>query len=216
MENLSKIQEALMAGKVGEIKEIVQSCLDSRLTPQTIINDGFIPGMAEVGKKFKSMEIWVPEVLMAAKTMQLGMDVLAPLVEKTGGLKKVGKVMLGTVYGDSHDIGKNLVGMMLSGGGYEVVDIGENVSADKFVEDAIKIQPDIIGMSALLSTAIPRIKETVTALRNGQISKPFKTIIGGAAVSQLTADESGADAYASDAAVAVEVINDLMKMISTG
>jgi methylmalonyl-CoA mutase cobalamin-binding domain/chain len=214
MEILEEIQKNLISGKYNQVAELTQSALDSGLAPNAIINDGFISAMEIVGKRFKAQEIWVPEVLMAAKSMHMGMDVLAPLIEKGKGQDNIGKIVIGTVQTDVHDIGKNLVRMMLSGTGFEVVDIGVNMPPQKFVDAAIAEEPDIIGMSALLSTAIPKVEETVTALKQAGIKKPFKTIIGGAAVSQQIADDSGADAYAEEAGIAVEKAKDLMKQLT--
>lgn len=214
MEILEEIQKNLISGKYEKVAELTQSALDSGLAPDTIINDGFISAMEVVGKRFKAQEIWVPEVLMAAKSMHMGMDVLAPLIEKGKGQDNIGKIVIGTVQTDVHDIGKNLVRMILIGTGFEVVDIGVNVPPQKFVDAAIAEEPDIIGMSALLSTSIPKVEETVTALKQAEIKKPFKTIIGGAAVSQQIADDSGADAYAEEAGIAVEKAKDLMKQLT--
>ena len=214
MEILEAIQKNLMSGKYQKVAELTQSALDSGLAPNTIINDGFISAMEIVGKRFRAQEIWVPEVLMAAKSMHMGMDVLAPVIEKAKGQDNIGKMVIGTVQTDVHDIGKNLVRMMLTGTGFEVVDIGVNVPPQKFVDAAIAEEPDIIGMSALLSTAIPKVEETVNALKQAGIKKPFKTIIGGAAVSQQIADDSGADAYAEEAGIAVEKAKDLMKHVT--
>ena len=215
MQILENIKQTTISGAFKEIESIVQSAIDSNLSSNQIINDGFIPGMEVVGDKFRAQEIWVPEVLMAAKTMRTGVEFLSPYIIKDKTENQVaGKVMMGTVYGDSHDIGKNLVGMMLTGTGFEVVDIGENVRPEVFAEKARRLKPDIIGMSALLSTAIPRIAETMDALKNAGLDKPFKTIIGGAALSQQIADDAGVDAYADDAGEAVAKIKHLLAALT--
>lgn len=215
MDILEEIQKNLIGGKYAQVAELTRSALDAGLLPDTIIHEGYLRGMEAVGQRFKAQEIWVPEVLMAAKAMNMGMEILAPLI-KGQPKENRGKVVIGTVKGDVHDIGKNLVKIMLNGTGFTVVDIGVDASPQKFVNAAIGEEPDIIGMSALLSTSIPRIGDTVKALRQAGIKKPYKTIIGGAAVSQQVANDFGADAYAFDAAIAVEKVKELMGKLREG
>ena len=210
---LEEIRTNLMKGKHADVVDLTRAALDSGVSPSRIINEGYIRAMEIVGTKMKAQEIWIPEVLMAAKAMAMGMEVLAPLIEGQPREAK-GKVLLGTVKGDVHDIGKNLVRMLLAGTGFTVVDIGVDVSPQKFVNAAITELPDLIGLSALLSTSIPKIGDTLAALKQANIEKPFKTIIGGAAVSQQVADDFGADAYAVDAAVAVEKAKELMEKLA--
>ena len=210
---LEEIRTNLMKGKYTSVVDLTRAALDSGVSSSRIINEGYIRAMEIVGTRFKAQEIWIPEVLMAAKAMNMGMEVLAPLIEGQPKEDK-GKMLLGTVKGDVHDIGKNLVRMMLSGNGFTVVDIGVDASPQKFVNAAIAESPDLIGMSALLSTSSPRVGDTVAALKQANLKKPFKTIIGGAAVSQRVADDFGADAYAADAAIAVDKAKELMKKLA--
>ena len=206
---LEEIRTNLMKGKYTNVVDLTRAALNSGVSSYQIINEGYIRAMEIVGARFKAQEIWIPEVLMAAKAMNMGMEVLTPLIEGQPKEDK-GKILLGTVKGDVHDIGKNLVRMMLSGTGFTVVDIGVDASPQKFVNAAIAESPDLIGMSALLSTSIPRVRDTMAALKQANIEKPFKTIVGGAAVSQRVADDFGVDAYAADAAIAVEKAKELM------
>ncbi len=167
------------------------------------LNDGLIIGMDKVGKEFKSGVLYVPEVFIAAKAMQAGMNVLRPLLIEAK-IASMGKIVIGTVKGDLHDIGKNLVKMMLEGAGYELIDLGNNVSPQVFVEAVQKHSPDLVGLSALLTTTMPQMKETILALQASGLRDSVKVIIGGAPVTVDYATEIGADAYAQDAAVAVD------------
>ena len=203
MVNLVEISEALINGKAPVVVDLVNKALSEGTSPQEILNKALIPGMDVVGKKFKANEFYVPEVLVAARAMQGGLNILKPLLAEAG-VKQIGTVVVGTVKGDLHDIGKNLVAMMLEGAGFKVVDLGIDVPPEKFVSAAVDNNAQVIGMSALLTTTMPSMKNTVEALRVAGLSDKIKTLIGGAPVTQKYADEIGATGYSPDAASAVE------------
>ena len=203
MVNLVEISEALINGKAPVVVDLVNKALSEGTSPQEILNKALIPGMDVVGKKFKANEFYVPEVLVAARAMQGGLSILKPLLAEAG-VKQIGTVVVGTVKGDLHDIGKNLVAMMLEGAGFKVVDLGIDVPPEKFVSAAVDNDAQVIGMSALLTTTMPSMKNTVEALRVAGLSDKIKTLIGGAPVTQRYADEIGATGYSPDAASAVE------------
>ena len=203
MVNLNDISEALQRGKADKVSELVKQALNENIVPKTILEEGLIRGMSIIGKKFKKNEVYVPEVLIAARAMHAGMGILQPKLTETG-VKKIGTVAIGTVKGDLHDIGKNLVKMMLEGAGFEVIDLGIDVSIDKFVEAITKYQPDILGMSALLTTTMIQIQEVIKAISDAGLRDKVKIIIGGAPITQNYADQIGADGYSPDAASAVD------------
>ena len=203
MVDLNNVSEALQRGDAEKVAELVKQALEENLTPKKILEDGLIKGMGIIGGKFKRNEVYVPEVLIAARAMHAGMSVLRPKLVETG-VKNIGKVAIGTVKGDLHDIGKNLVKMMLEGGGFEVIDLGTDVSVDKFVEVVKVDQPDIVGMSALLTTTMVNMPEVVKALEAAGLRDKVKIMIGGAPITQNYADQIGADAYSPDAASAVD------------
>jgi 5-methyltetrahydrofolate--homocysteine methyltransferase len=204
-----KFHTLLTQGKMEEIKKLTEKALKNGESPEAILKDGFIQAMDRIGVRFKSGEIYIPEVLIAARAMHAGMEVLKPILSKsTTRLSK--KVAIGTVKGDLHDIGKNLVAMMLEGGGFEVIDLGVDVSAQKFVEAIRTHQPQVIGMSALLTTTIGEMKMTLEAIEKAGLRKEIKTIIGGAPLTAKFAREIGADGYAPDAASAVDVVTSLL------
>lgn len=202
MSDLNLIAEALQKGKMREMPAMVQGALDKGLGPKEILEQGLIAGMNVIGKKFKNNEVFIPEVLVAANTMKAGMGVLEPHLAKAG-VKPLAKVVIGTVKGDLHDIGKNLVIMMFKGAGFEVQDIGIDVSKEKFVAAASDPKCAVIGLSALLTTTMPAMRDAVKALRDSGVKA--KILVGGAPVTKAFADEIGADGYATDAASAVEV-----------
>lgn len=206
---LQKIASNLYDGDDGAVAELVEQALDQGTTPEEILAGGLIAGMDEVGKDFKAGELFVPEVLIAARAMHAGMDVLRPLLAESD-VPSAGKVVVGTVAGDLHDIGKNLVRMMLEGGGFEVIDVGVDVAPGRFVEIVKTEQPDLIGMSALLTTTMLAMKNTLDALVEAGLRDKTKVMIGGAPVTQSYANEIGADGYASDAASAVELARSLL------
>jgi 5-methyltetrahydrofolate--homocysteine methyltransferase len=207
MADLNAIAEKLIAGKADDVKALVQAAIDEEAAPKDILEQGLIAGMNEVGRRFKANEFYVPEVLIAARAMHYGMEILEPKLEEAG-VQKLAKAAIGTVKGDLHDIGKNLVGMMFKGAGFEVVDVGIDITAEKFVEAAKADGVKLIGLSALLTTTMPQMKTVVEAAKGAGIDA--KIIIGGAPVTQAYADEIGADGYAPDAASAVDVGKQLL------
>ncbi len=209
MVNLSEIANAVIAGNRKRVQELVSKALEGGLNPEEIINNGLLAGMSVIGERFKNNEIFVPEVLVSARAMQAGMDILKPLIAKNPSIIK-GKVVIGTVKGDLHDIGKNLVSMMLEGAGYQVIDLGIDVPPEKFVEAIREHNPDIVGMSALLTTTMPQMKVTIDILKKEGVRNKVKVIVGGAPVTESFAKEIGADGYAPDAPSAVELVNQLM------
>ncbi len=203
MADLQGIADALIAGQRDEIKAKVQQAIDEGTGPETILNGGLVAGMAVVGQRFKANEIYVPEVLISARAMHAGMEMIEPLLT-AAGVERIGKVVIGTVKGDLHDIGKNLVGMMLRGGGYEVVDLGTDVSAEQFADAARDSHANMIGMSALLTTTMPYMAKVVEMVKQAGLDH-VRAMVGGAPVTAQFADEIGADGYAPDAASAVEL-----------
>ena len=203
-EILEQISTAVIQGDFGEIADLTDDALDDGLSAEQILNEGLMPGMEHVGVEFKAGNMFVPEVLRSAKTMQNSMDILKPLLAE-GGVKMVGKVLLGTVKGDLHDIGKNLVGMMCEGAGFEVKDMGKDVAPEDFVEAVKEFEPDVVGMSALLTTTMRAMESTIKVLEEAGLRDKVKIMIGGAPVTQAFADQIGADGYASNAASASEL-----------
>lgn len=205
-----QMQDDLYDGIKEEIPEQVREALSRGKTPQEILDEGLVAGMDIVGVDFRDGILFVPEVLMAANAMKAGMEVLRPLLTETGA-QRIGKAIVGTVKGDIHDIGKNLVAMMLEGAGFEVVNLGINVDADTFLKAIEEHQPDILGMSALLTTTMPYMKVVVDALGEEGIRDEIYVMVGGAPVTENFAREVGADAYGRDAAVSVEIAKRYMQ-----
>lgn len=202
---LNEIQAATIEGRASEVESLTRQALDEKVSLDDIVNEGFIAAMSIVGDKFRKNEIYVPEMLIAARAMKAGLKVLEPLI-MAGERKYLGKIVIGTVKGDLHDIGKNLVSMMLQGGGYEVIDLGVDIMPDKFVAAVKEHQPQVVGLSALLTTTMPQMRETIKALEEAGLRNQVKVLIGGAPVSQRFADEIGADGYAADAGSAVNLV----------
>jgi len=208
---LQEMVQKLYQGDKEAVAGMVQQALDQGMIPKEILSGGLVAGMDQVGRDFRADELFIPEVLVAAQAMHAGMNVLRPLLAETG-VEMMGKYVIGTVKGDLHDIGKNLVKMMLEGAGFEVMDLGTDVAPETFVEAVREHQPHLVGMSALLTTTMPGMKETIEALEEaGGLRSTVKVIVGGAPVTAAFAEEIGADAYASDAASAVEVARHLLK-----
>ncbi len=201
---LEKISTVVIEGSMNEIGDLTEDALDENLSAQEILDDGLMVGMDYVGVEFKAGNMFVPEVLRSAKTMQGSMDILKPLLVESG-VEMVGKVVLGTVKGDLHDIGKNLVGMMCEGAGFEVKDLGKNIEPNEFVEAVKKFEPDVIGMSALLTTTMRTMEHTIKALEEAGLRDKVKVMIGGAPVTRAFADQIGADGYATNAASAADL-----------
>jgi len=209
--SLKELSEALFRGDVLKVKEFTQIALREEVEPKEILEEGLIKGMAVVGEKFKNNEIFLPEVLLASQAMYGGLELLQPRLIK-GGIKAVGKVVIGTAKGDLHDIGKNLVAMMLRGGGFEVIDLGIDVSPEKFLVATQEHKPDIVGISALLTTTMISMADVITALKRADLRGRVKVMIGGAPVTQEFSDEIGAEGYAPDAASAVDKARELLKI----
>jgi 5-methyltetrahydrofolate--homocysteine methyltransferase len=203
-EILEQISTVVIEGDLDEIVDLTEDALDDGLTAQEILDSGLMAGMDHVGVEFKAGNMFVPEVLRSARTMQMAMDILKPLLAESG-VEMVGKVLLGTVKGDLHDIGKNLVGMMCEGAGFEVKDIGKDVAPEAFIEAIKDFEPDIVGMSALLTTTMRVMEHTIKALEEAGLRDRVKVMIGGAPVTQAFADQIGADGYASNAASAADL-----------
>ena len=203
MSIIREISEELQKGKSKNVKTLVQQALDEGMDATEILESGLLDGMMIVGGKFKRNEVFVPEVLVAARAMNAGMTILEPMLVEMGN-EPVGKAVVGTVKGDLHDIGKNLVVMMLKGAGFEVHDLGVDVEPTAFVEKAEEIGADVIGLSALLTTTMPNMKEVVTLMEEKGIREKYIVMIGGAPVNDSFAKEIGADFYTADAATAAE------------
>ena len=210
MADLKQLSEALQNGNVDEVNKLISEALEAKLSPQRILNDGLIAGMDAVGAKFKDGEIFLPEVLLVARAMQAGLDILKPGLAETG-VTPVGKVVLGTVKGDMHDIGKNLVGIMLKGAGFEVNDLGIDVSPEQFLEAAGQDDVQLLALSALLSTTMPNMRKTIEALHKAGLTGRIKVLVGGAPLTQRYSDEIGADGYAPNAASAVDKARELIE-----
>ena len=204
MELLNLISEKLQAGKAKDVKALVQQAIDEGVAPKVILEEGLLPGMSAIGEKFKNNEVFVPEVLVAARAMNQGVNLLKPLLA-ADGVKANGKVCIGTVQGDLHDIGKNLVKMMMEGKGLEVIDLGTDVSAETFVKTAKEQGCQVICCSALLTTTMNVMAEVVKAAEAAGIRDQVKIMIGGAPVTEEFAAQIGADAYTTDAATASDV-----------
>jgi len=208
---LEQISKSLQQGDDEKVFELTKQAIENDIPPGDILDNGLIAGMDVIGERFRKHEIFLPEVLLAAKAMYAGMDQLKPLLIEEG-VPSIGKVAIGTVHGDLHDIGKNLVGIMLKGAGFDVIDLGKDVVAEKFVEAAEQEDAVVIGMSTLLTTTMPVMKNVVELLKEKGLDKSIKTIVGGAPVTQEFADEIDADAYAYDAAKAVECVKTLVEV----
>lgn len=209
MDILGQITDAVFSGNAPKTEELTKEAVTQGINPQVIIDNGLIAGMNKIGVLFKESKVFIPEVLISVRAMNNGMKVLKPLLVGGKSVPK-GKAVIGTVKGDLHDIGKNLVIMMLEGAGFEVVDIGVDKAPEIFVEAVKEHSPDILGMSALLTTTLPAAKDTVTALQDAGLRDKVKVMIGGAPVTQKIADEIGADGFAPDASCAVDLAKQLI------
>jgi len=207
MADLKALADAVINGDQNTALEITKAALEEGTAAKDVLDNGLIAGMDIVGALFKKNEIYIPEVLIAARAMKMAMEVLEPELVKAG-VEPVGKLLIGTVQGDLHDIGKNLVAMMLKGAGFQVIDMGVDVGPEKFVEQVKAANAQLIGISALLTTTMPGMEKTIKALKNAGI--PVKVMIGGAPVTQDYADRIGADGYAPDAASAVDLAKSLV------
>jgi len=208
MADLKALADAIIKGDQNTAVKITKDALGQGMAPAKVLNEGLIAGMDVIGARFKKNEVYIPEVLIAARAMKASMQLLEPELVKAG-VKPVGKFLIGTVQGDLHDIGKNLVAMMLKGAGFNVVDIGVDISPEKFVQQAKSSGSNLIGMSALLTTTMPAMEKTIQTLKAAGIKA--KIMVGGAPVTQAYADKIGASGYAADAASAVDVAKKLLK-----
>jgi 5-methyltetrahydrofolate--homocysteine methyltransferase len=210
MEQLNTIYQAVLEGDAVGTKAGVQAALQAGLSADQIMQEGLIAAMGEVGRLYEAGDFFVPEMLIAARAMSAGLEILKPMLA-SGGVKSAGRIVIGTVKGDLHDIGKNLVGMMLEGAGFEVIDLGSDVSPEKFVEAVRSHQPQLIGMSALLTTTMPSMGSTIKALQEAGIRDQVKVMIGGAPVTDSYARQIGADGFASDASSATRLARSLVE-----
>lgn len=207
--DMSTIYEAVVRGDMAATESGVKEAVGEGTTPEKVLNEGLIKAMDEVGTRFEAGEFFVPEMLIAARAMKAGIAILRPLLAEAG-IEPVGKVVIGTVSGDLHDIGKNLVGLMLEGAGFEVIDVGTDVSADSFIEAVQNEKPQLLGLSALLTTTMTGATEVIQKLNEANIRDSVKVMVGGAPVTQAYADQIEADGYASDAASASKKAKELL------
>ncbi len=209
MELLEQISSHLQKGENTKVGELTQTAIDQQLPPKQILDDGLIAGMNVIGEQFRTHQIFLPQVLLAARAMYAGMDLIKPLMIAQD-VPMLGKAVIGTIQGDLHDIGKNLVGIMLKGAGFEIIDLGSDVSPEVFVSAAQENGAGVIGMSALLTTTMPNMKKVVDLIAAEGLGDQIKTIVGGAPLSKEFAAEIGADAYAYDGVSAVEKVKQLL------
>lgn len=209
MSVLEDLKESVINGNERKVIKYTQKALDEGVDLEKILNEGFIPGMDVVGSKFQANEIYVPEMLISAKAMKAGMKILEPLLTEAG-VEPIGKVVIGTVKGDLHDIGKNLVAMMLEGGGFEVIDAGVDITPQKFMDLVKENKPNILGLSALLTTTMIEINNVIDAFKENGLRDDIKIMVGGAPLNEDYAKEVGADGYSPDAASAVLVAKKLL------
>jgi 5-methyltetrahydrofolate--homocysteine methyltransferase len=213
MSILDNLSSSLQAGNVDEVTKLVNQGLEDGLEPRAILYDGLMDGMGVIGEKFKKNEVFVPEVLIAARAMNAGMKILKPKLIETG-VEDIGKAVIGTVKGDLHDIGKNLVKMMLEGNGFEVIDLGTDVSPQDFADAVVEHKPDIIGLSALLTTTKPVMEEIVEKLEAEALRDKVIVMVGGAPISDKYCTDIGADFYAKDAATAASIAKEHVMKVS--
>ncbi len=209
MINYDNINEGISKGNISLVKETVSQLLEEGVKPMTIINDGLMVAMNDVGVRFTNGDMFVPEVMMSAKALHSGMELLKPLLAADDYTPK-GKILIGTVRGDLHDIGKNLVAMMLESSGLTVINMGVDIPESKFIEAIKEHQPDILGMSALLTTTMPAMESTIKAITDAGLREQVKIIVGGAPVSEKFAQEIGADGYSDNAQEAITLCESLM------
>lgn len=206
---LEDLAAEVIKGDAGVVKNLTEEALSQNISAEEVLNSGLVAGMNVIGKQFKNNEVFIPEVLVAARAMKAGMQIIRPLLAEAN-VEPLGKVIIGTVGGDLHDIGKNIVAMLLEGAGFEVLDLGADVTKEKFLEFAEKEKPDVLGMSALLTTTMVFMKDMVQSLEESGLKDKIKVIVGGAPITQSYADEIRADGYAPDAASAVDLVKSVM------
>ena len=210
MDLYEEISAGVEKGDAGQVKALVEKALAQDLPVDKVLNKGLIAGMNVVGERFKAMDIFIPEVLVSARAMNMGLEMIKPLLAKAK-VKTKGKVVIGTVRGDLHDIGKNIVAMMMRGAGYEVIDLGADVPKEKFLEHVKKEGADIVAMSALLTTTMTSMRDVIEELEKAKLRSKVKVMIGGAPISKAYADRIKADGYAPDAALAVDLLKRLSR-----
>jgi 5-methyltetrahydrofolate--homocysteine methyltransferase len=208
--DLNKISEAVISGDASGVEKLTNEAISSGLAARSILNNGLVAGMTVVADKFKGAEFFLPEVLLSARAMKTGMEILRPELTRAG-VEPIGKVVIGTLQGDLHDIGKNIVIFMLEGAGLRVIDLGINVSAGRFADAVREHEPDVLGMSALLTTTMTQMPDVIETLRECGLRERVKVVVGGAPLSQQYADRIQADAYADDAGSALFVVKKLLK-----
>lgn len=209
MDIMENIIKSIKAGDASSVRTLTEEALAKSVSAADILNDGYVAGMNIIGERFKNNEIFIPEVLVSARAMKAGMEIIKPLLAESK-VQPIGKVIIGTVRGDLHDIGKNIVGMLLEGAGFKVIDLGANVDKNQFLEAQKKEEADIIGLSALLTTTMTYMKEIIDAMESEGLRENVKVLIGGAPVTQAYSDEIKADGYAPDAASAVDAAKSLV------
>ena len=209
-EIIKGLYDDTLVGNAPSVKELTNQGLELGMDPSTILYDALIPSLEEVGARFERGDYFVPEMLIAARAMQGALDILRPLLAETGA-KPIGTFVMGTVKGDVHDIGKNLVNIMLEGAGFTVIDLGVNVQPERFVQQIEEHDPDIVGFSAFLTTTMPMFKANINAIEKAGLRDRVKIMVGGAPVTQEYADVVGADGYAADASTAVRIAKDLVE-----
>jgi len=212
MEIIKRIFEELSEGEADKTELLTQEALRQGVSPEIILKEGLIAGMNMIGERFKKGELFVPEVLLAARAMQAGMNILKLRLIQTG-VKPAGRIIIGTVKGDLHDIGKNLVAMMLEGAGFEIIDLGIDTAPERFIQEVKDKKPQIVALSALLTTTLPMMKATIELLKAEGLEGTVKVLVGGAPLSQRYADEIGADGYAPDAVSAVAKARELISLM---
>ena len=210
MVNLAALSESVVTGDAEKVEELTRKALDEGMTALKILNDGLVKGMDVVGEKFKNYEIYLPGLIVAARAMKAGLAILKPILTASNARSST-KIAIGTVQGDTHDIGKNIVAAMLEGAGFDVIDLGYDVEPERFVSAIVEGGAQVVGMSALVTTNMLSMKETIDAIVEAGVRDRAKVIIGGAPVTQEYADRIGADAYAEDAAIAVDVVRGFLK-----
>ncbi len=209
MEDLKKLSEAIIGGDAQSARAVTEKALSEGVDPVKIVHDYMVPAMNEVGQRFDCNEYFVPELLLSARAMKSCLELLRPKLA-SGGVKAAGRVVIGTVKGDLHDIGKNLVAAMLEGGGFDVIDLGVNVSPEKFVDAVKNMDANIVAMSALLTTTMPAMKTTIDALKSAGLRDKVRVLVGGAPITQKFAEDIGADGYSENAPGAVALARKLL------
>jgi corrinoid protein of di/trimethylamine methyltransferase len=209
MEDLERLYDAVLAGNAKQAVALTKEAVEAGVDPQVLLEEYMIPAMDEVGQRFEANECFVPELLISARAMKGAVEVIRPLLA-TAGAEPAGRVVIGTVQGDLHDIGKNLVAIMLEGGGFEITDVGVDANADKFIDAINSKNPDVVALSALLTTTLPSMKNIIDRMTQAGVRERVKVIVGGAPVTQDFADEIGADGYSDNAGGAVGLVRGLM------